>query len=395
MVEGALNAAAELVLEATAYGNLLERDGNRSPHVAPQGLYRGRGDEHVARDLGRDRRAVARAGRRRSARPAWATDPELATYAGDGAPATTSSTSASRRGRATSDADEAAELLVAHGVPAAVGARPALDVRPPAAAGARLLRGDRPPGGRGGRRTPTLPFRFASVDRWLRTPAPTLGQHNHEILVDDLGVDEATLRRARGRRRSSAPPQGPLTVARPVLALPGCAELTTATPRGTPEGAGQATTPFILRSMIVSQSRPSSRMRISSPCSLNVGRRGGWATRASSNCTGVGTSLYSNAAGRLRLLQVAVGERPAGPRRSRSCSAPAPTGPHARGSAPATRRACRDPSSLRSRSPARRGCSACRCSRVSKRGSVMSSVAPEARRRTRASSGSPAASTAR
>src|SRR3954452_22965005 len=45
MVEGALNAAAELVLEATAYGNLLERDGNRSPLVAPQGLYRGREDE--------------------------------------------------------------------------------------------------------------------------------------------------------------------------------------------------------------------------------------------------------------------------------------------------------------------------------------------------------------
>jgi crotonobetainyl-CoA:carnitine CoA-transferase CaiB-like acyl-CoA transferase len=38
--------------------------------------------------------------------------------------------------------------------------------------------------------TPTLPFRFASVDHWLRTPAPTLGQHNHDILVDDLGLDE-------------------------------------------------------------------------------------------------------------------------------------------------------------------------------------------------------------
>jgi crotonobetainyl-CoA:carnitine CoA-transferase CaiB-like acyl-CoA transferase len=40
--------------------------------------------------------------------------------------------------------------------------------------------------------TPTWPFRFRSVDLWIRTPAPTLGQHNHEILVDDLGVDEET-----------------------------------------------------------------------------------------------------------------------------------------------------------------------------------------------------------
>ena len=40
--------------------------------------------------------------------------------------------------------------------------------------------------------TPTLPFRFASVDRWLRTSAPTMGQHNREILVDELGVDDAT-----------------------------------------------------------------------------------------------------------------------------------------------------------------------------------------------------------
>src|SRR5262249_22576358 len=39
MVEGALNAAAEPILEYTAYGRLMQRMGNRSPEAAPQGLY--------------------------------------------------------------------------------------------------------------------------------------------------------------------------------------------------------------------------------------------------------------------------------------------------------------------------------------------------------------------
>jgi crotonobetainyl-CoA:carnitine CoA-transferase CaiB-like acyl-CoA transferase len=34
---------------------------------------------------------------------------------------------------------------------------------------------------------PSLPFRYASVDRWLHTSSPMLGQHNHEILTD-LGL---------------------------------------------------------------------------------------------------------------------------------------------------------------------------------------------------------------
>ncbi len=40
MVDAALNVAAEQIVEHSAYGALLERDGNRGPAAAPQNLYR-------------------------------------------------------------------------------------------------------------------------------------------------------------------------------------------------------------------------------------------------------------------------------------------------------------------------------------------------------------------
>jgi crotonobetainyl-CoA:carnitine CoA-transferase CaiB-like acyl-CoA transferase len=189
MVEGALNAAAELVLEATAYGNSLERDGNRSPNVAPQGLYPGREHEtwlavSVTTDTEWEGLVDA------LGRPEWALAPELKTYEGRRA---CHDELDARLGEwsATRDPAEAAELLIAHGVPAALGRDPrSLYDHPQLQARGFWEDIDHPIVG--SMPTPTLPFRFASVDRWLRTPAPTLGQHNHEILVDELGVDEAT-----------------------------------------------------------------------------------------------------------------------------------------------------------------------------------------------------------
>src|SRR5580704_9190456 len=40
MVDVGLSVAAELVIERTGAGVLLERQGNRGPHAAPQGVYR-------------------------------------------------------------------------------------------------------------------------------------------------------------------------------------------------------------------------------------------------------------------------------------------------------------------------------------------------------------------
>ena len=45
----------------------------------------------------------------------------------------------------------------------------------------------------GRRRTPTVPFRYASVDRWLRAAAPTVGEHNREILGGLLGLSDDQL----------------------------------------------------------------------------------------------------------------------------------------------------------------------------------------------------------
>ena len=46
MVEGALNAAAEMAVEWSAYGVEISRDGNRGPEGAPQNVYACAGDEN-------------------------------------------------------------------------------------------------------------------------------------------------------------------------------------------------------------------------------------------------------------------------------------------------------------------------------------------------------------
>ena len=146
----------------------------------------------------RSRSRPTSSGRRwstRSARPAWATDRRFATYAGrrarhdelDAHLGAVGRGARRRRGRRAARRARRARPRV--------GRDPRSMFDHPQLQRARLLRGDRPPGRRAPARRPRCPFRFASVDRWLRTPAPTLGQHNHEILVDDLGVDDATYQR--------------------------------------------------------------------------------------------------------------------------------------------------------------------------------------------------------
>jgi crotonobetainyl-CoA:carnitine CoA-transferase CaiB-like acyl-CoA transferase len=184
MVEGALNAAAEQVVEYTATGHLMQREGNRAPWAAPQGLYACRGEEQwLALSVESD---AQWAGLRAAlGDPTWARDGALASHAGRRAHGDRLDAELARWA-SQQDLAGAVAALVAQGVPAA----PMVDPRtahthPQLSARGFFERMQHPICGE--HPVATLPLRFHGVERWLRTPAPTMGQHNHEILAE-LGL---------------------------------------------------------------------------------------------------------------------------------------------------------------------------------------------------------------
>jgi crotonobetainyl-CoA:carnitine CoA-transferase CaiB-like acyl-CoA transferase len=182
MVEAALNAAAELVIEHSAYGESISRAGNRGPVASPQGLYPCAGVEQwLALAVRTD--AVWTALCTAIGEPAWVE--RRADH--DAVDALIKAAVAER------DLGEVVEQLVAAGVPAApvLGPVAVLDL-PPLRARGFVEEIDGPVIGR----HPVLgvPFRFASREGpWFETAAPTLGQHNHDVLAGLLGLDEATI----------------------------------------------------------------------------------------------------------------------------------------------------------------------------------------------------------
>ncbi len=192
MIGGALNVAAEQVVEYSAYGNLLERQGNRSFFAAPQGVYRtadllpdGTQDRWVLISVATDEQWVAL--RQALQDPAWARDPAFATVEGRrlAHDLIDENLSAWTLGRG---ADDIVELLAAGGVPASkvllqhesaelaqLAARGFLErLRHPVTGDITVV---------------GYPAKFEHNTRSLnRTAAPTLGQHNREILTDVLGL---------------------------------------------------------------------------------------------------------------------------------------------------------------------------------------------------------------
>jgi crotonobetainyl-CoA:carnitine CoA-transferase CaiB-like acyl-CoA transferase len=193
MVEAALNAAAEQVVEFGATGAVLRRDGNRGPLAAPQGVYPCAGEDRwLALAISTDKQwrslcsvlgnpswsaADALADREGRRRVHDRIDDELTAWTAGG------------------DADTLAMALVEAGIPAAtviaprdITANPQIQFRSLFEVEHHEVTGDH--------EIPMVPFRYSRVDRWLGSPAPTLGQHNDEILAD-IGLSPEAIEQLR------------------------------------------------------------------------------------------------------------------------------------------------------------------------------------------------------
>jgi crotonobetainyl-CoA:carnitine CoA-transferase CaiB-like acyl-CoA transferase len=199
LLDSALNMTAEQVIEYTATGTVLTREGNRSPSAAPQGLYAchepsalGTGDEQwLALSVATDEQWEALV--KVLGSPVWTEDPQLATHAGrraaeDRLDAVLGSWAQGRDVSATVD------LLISAGIPAATLTNPRnLSQHPHLAARGYLEQVPNDVVGTHG--VPGLPLRMSGVDRWIRKGAPLVGEHNAEVLGGVLGLSDADLDR--------------------------------------------------------------------------------------------------------------------------------------------------------------------------------------------------------
>jgi crotonobetainyl-CoA:carnitine CoA-transferase CaiB-like acyl-CoA transferase len=190
LIEAALNVAAEVVVELGATGLGVPRCGNRSPVLAPQGVYECADGQWLAISV--ESAAHWHALRTWLGSPEWAADPALDDVA--------------RRREIhdqidvavhhlveTMSATAARDELIAASVPVGVVitppyidrheqllARGFFEKLDHAVAGPLLY--------------PGLPFKLTTkLDGWFARAAPAFAQHNHEVLVEELGCSTAQM----------------------------------------------------------------------------------------------------------------------------------------------------------------------------------------------------------
>jgi crotonobetainyl-CoA:carnitine CoA-transferase CaiB-like acyl-CoA transferase len=196
MVDAALNVAAEQVIEFSAYGSLLGREGNRGPTASPQNLYKVAGPDEHGRDDGWVAIAVATDEQwdslcRVVGQSAWATDPALASRAGRTSEHDRIDAVLAAWCRARS-ADEIVDLLWGAGVPVGKVMQPHDQPDLPQLQARRFFEEvDHPV--LGASRYSTLPMRFSrGPERIHQRHAPLLGEHN-EALLRELGLTQSEI----------------------------------------------------------------------------------------------------------------------------------------------------------------------------------------------------------
>jgi crotonobetainyl-CoA:carnitine CoA-transferase CaiB-like acyl-CoA transferase len=203
MVDAALNVAAEQVIEHSAYGALLTRQGNRGPMAAPQNLYRVARPDENARDDAWVAVAVATDEQWRSLRaalgePAWAAGTELETKGGRVRAQDEIDAGLAEWCR-NKQADEIVRRLAEAGVPVATVIQPHHQPDLPPFQSRHFFEEVKHPV-IGNSRYSTLPIRFGrGPERWHTRHAPLLGEHNRELL-GELGLtdDDITTLEAEG-----------------------------------------------------------------------------------------------------------------------------------------------------------------------------------------------------
>jgi crotonobetainyl-CoA:carnitine CoA-transferase CaiB-like acyl-CoA transferase len=190
MFEAGLNVAAELVIEQAAYSHLVQPRGNRGPEAVPQGAFLCAGDDNwvaIAVESAYEWLALHRL----LDLPERLAGPEFLSVAGrreveDEIEATLAAWCATR------EQHEICRILEELRIPAepittsfVIDANPQLQARGFFETVKHSLVGDE--------LHPSVGFQFASrTEPWLRRAAPTLGEHNDEVLTE-IGLTQAEI----------------------------------------------------------------------------------------------------------------------------------------------------------------------------------------------------------